>query len=160
LLHAERSVLLSKSTPTRRLRISPQTLPALSLARSVIPMLGPLVDSSEELLHMVDSMLVGGGHVNEGDEVVVVASLPVQAAGTTNFLKLHRVGSRRVLMGAIDGGGGRGAGRDRASIRLTRCRDAGVSAAVYERAWSRPKRRYRAAYPVIVGRGELGWRAA
>jgi len=64
----------------------------LSLARSVVPMLGPLVESSEELLHMVDSMLVGSGHVTEGDEVVVVASLPVQAAGTTNFLKLHRVG--------------------------------------------------------------------
>lgn len=64
----------------------------LSLARSVVPMPGPLVDSSEKMLRMVDAMLLAGSHVGEGEEVVVVASLPVQAAGTTNFLKLHRVG--------------------------------------------------------------------
>jgi hypothetical protein len=41
---------------------------------------------------MVDSSLLGGHHIAEGDEVVVVASLPIRAQGTTNFLKLHRVG--------------------------------------------------------------------
>jgi hypothetical protein len=55
-------------------------------------MLGPLVNSSEKMLQMVDSLLVEGRHIAEGEEVVVVASLPVHAAGTTNFLKLHRVG--------------------------------------------------------------------
>jgi pyruvate kinase len=64
----------------------------LSLARSVVPIFGLLVDSSEKMLRMVDKVLIEGGHVAEGEEVVVVASLPVQAAGTTNFLKLHRVG--------------------------------------------------------------------
>jgi hypothetical protein len=44
------------------------------------------------MLQMVDSLLLEGRHVAEGEEVVVVASLPVHAAGTTNFLKLHRVG--------------------------------------------------------------------
>jgi hypothetical protein len=40
----------------------------------------------------VDELLVNGRYVAEGEEVVVVASLPVSAQGTTNFLKLHRVG--------------------------------------------------------------------
>ena len=64
----------------------------LSLARSVVPMLAPLVDSSERMLRMVDQLLRERGHATDGEEMVVVASLPVQAAGTTNFLKLHRVG--------------------------------------------------------------------
>ena len=35
------------------------------------------------------------GHMADGDEVVVVASLPVRATGSTNFLKLHRVGESK-----------------------------------------------------------------
>jgi pyruvate kinase len=67
----------------------------LSLARGVVPVHAPLVESSEEMLRMVDELLAKGGHLNAGEEVVVVASLPVRAAGTTNFLKLHRVGESR-----------------------------------------------------------------
>lgn len=64
----------------------------LSLARAVVPLLAPLVESSEQLLRTVDQLLLEGRHVAEGEEVVVVASLPVQAQGATNFLKLHRIG--------------------------------------------------------------------
>ena len=64
----------------------------LSLARSVVPIFGPVVDSSEKMLAMVDHVLTEGRYVAEGEEVVVVASLPVQSSGTTNFLKLHTVG--------------------------------------------------------------------
>ncbi len=64
----------------------------LSLARGVVPLFGPVVESSEAMLRLVDRLLISGGHVARGEEVVVVASLPVQARGTTNFLKLHRVG--------------------------------------------------------------------
>ncbi|OAI40938.1 hypothetical protein AYO38_00725 [bacterium SCGC AG-212-C10] len=64
----------------------------LSLARSVIPLHGALVETSEEMLQMVDELLVRDGHLAVGDEVVVVASLPVRAVGATNFLKLHRIG--------------------------------------------------------------------
>jgi pyruvate kinase len=87
--------LLSKvhpNAPIFAVTPSEQVYRRLSLARSVVPMLGPLVHSSEKMLQMVDSLLLDGRHVAEGEEVVVVASLPVQAAGTTNFLKLHRVG--------------------------------------------------------------------
>ena len=64
----------------------------LALARGVIPVRCDLVGTSEKLLAMVDEVLTAGRYVNEGEEIVVVASLPVSAQGTTNFLKLHRVG--------------------------------------------------------------------
>ncbi len=64
----------------------------LALARGVVPVLSEVVSTTDELLRVLDRALLEGRHVEEGDEVVVVASLPVRAQGTTNFLKLHRVG--------------------------------------------------------------------
>ena len=64
----------------------------LSLARGIVPILGPLVERTDQMLEEVDRLLTGGEYVSEGEEVVVVGSMPVEAAGTTNFLKLHRVG--------------------------------------------------------------------
>ena len=57
-----------------------------------MPILVPLVHSSEEMLQTADRVLTATGYLREGEEVVVVASLPVQAVGATNFVKLHRVG--------------------------------------------------------------------
>ncbi len=64
----------------------------LALARGVVPILSETVTTSEQLLRVVDDSLLRGRQVAEGEEVVVVASLPVRAQGTTNFLKLHRAG--------------------------------------------------------------------
>lgn len=64
----------------------------LSLARSVVPILGPVVERTDQMLEAVDRLLTEGEYVGEGEEVVVVGSMPVGLAGTTNFLKLHRVG--------------------------------------------------------------------
>ncbi|MEX2081757.1 MAG: pyruvate kinase, partial [Dehalococcoidia bacterium] len=74
--------------------ISPSATVArrLSMARSVIPLQSPAVSSLEEMMAAVDRLLVEGGHVAAGEEVTLIASLPVKAAGTTNFLKLHRLG--------------------------------------------------------------------
>lgn len=88
-------MLLSKVHPNAPIfAISPleTTMRRLALARGVIPIQSDLVGSSEELLELVDRLLLAGKHVAEGEEVVVVASLPVNALGTTNFLKLHVVG--------------------------------------------------------------------
>jgi pyruvate kinase len=64
----------------------------LALARGVVPIRSDLVGTSEKLLGVVDEVLINGRYIGEGEEIVVVASLPVSAQGTTNFLKLHRVG--------------------------------------------------------------------
>ncbi len=87
------AMLLSKVHPNAPIfGISPSepVCRRLALARGVIPIHSETVLSSEELLHMVDSALLSGHHIAEGDEVVVVASLPIRAQGTTNFLKLSR----------------------------------------------------------------------
>lgn len=87
--------LLSKvhaNAPVYAITASEAICRRLSLARSVLPIFGPLVESSERMLAMVDQVLMDGRYVGEGEEVVVVASLPVQSSGTTNFLKLHTVG--------------------------------------------------------------------
>jgi pyruvate kinase len=68
----------------------------LSLARSVLPLKAPVVASSEEMLATVDSLVLDGRHLAVGEEVVVVASLPVKATSSTNFLKLHRLGEARL----------------------------------------------------------------
>ncbi len=64
----------------------------LALARGVTPVQVPFVEHSEEMLQIVDRSLVEQGMCLDGDEVVIVASLPVRAVGRTNFLKLHRLG--------------------------------------------------------------------
>jgi len=65
----------------------------LTIVRSAIAILGPTVESTDEMLRLVDRVLVDGRNVAAGEPVVLVASLPVDVAGTTNFLKLHRVGT-------------------------------------------------------------------
>ena len=57
----------------------------LTLVRSVIPILGPMVESTDEMLRLVDRLLVAGRYVAGGEAVIVVASLPVDIAGTTNL---------------------------------------------------------------------------
>jgi pyruvate kinase len=64
----------------------------LALARGVQPIQGVLVSNADEMFAEVDRTLVERGLLQRGDEVVIVASMPVHASGTTNFLKLHRVG--------------------------------------------------------------------
>ena len=89
------ALLLSKvhpNAPIFGITPSESVCRRLALARGVIPILCDTVTSSERLLQMVDLTLTAGNHIAKGDEVVVVASLPVRVQGTTNFLKLHRIG--------------------------------------------------------------------
>ena len=87
--------LLSKIHPhTPILGVSPTegVCRKLALARGVIPVLFPFVDSVDEMLRGLDHMALERGLLVSGDECVIVASLPMRASGRTNFLKLHRLG--------------------------------------------------------------------
>ena len=89
------ALLLSKVHPNAPIvALSPneQVCRRLAIARSVVPIPCPVIDSSDDVFRLVDTLPVEHGLVERGDEVVVLASLPVHASGTTNFLKLHRVG--------------------------------------------------------------------
>ena len=44
------------------------------------------------MMHQVDEILLGKGIAKVGDEVVVVAGSPPGIPGSTNSLRVHRVG--------------------------------------------------------------------
>ncbi|MGK2965646.1 MAG: pyruvate kinase [Tepidiformaceae bacterium] len=83
---------LRLSVPIISITPSDSTARRLALARSVIPRSTTNSDSLEGIFSSVDSVLLNAGDALYGDEVVVLAGFPVNSAGTTNFLKLHRVG--------------------------------------------------------------------
>ena len=92
------AVLMSKvhpQAPIYALSQSQAVVNRLSLARGVIPMLCRPVNTADEVFRLVDEHLVESGAVAEGEEVLIVAGLPVATAGTTNFIKLHQVGESR-----------------------------------------------------------------
>jgi pyruvate kinase len=59
------------------------------------PVLAPDVHTTDEMLGQVEAMLVEREWLKAGDVVVFVAGQPIGWAGTTNMMKLHRVGAVR-----------------------------------------------------------------
>jgi pyruvate kinase len=64
----------------------------LAVNYGVIPVLAPDVSSTDEMLGQMDRVLVEGGFLRRGQLVVFLAGQPVGRPGTTNLMKLHRVG--------------------------------------------------------------------
>jgi pyruvate kinase len=64
----------------------------LSVSYGVTPLLAPDVSSTDEMLSQMDKVLIEGGYLQKGQLVVFVAGQPVGRPGTTNLMKLHRVG--------------------------------------------------------------------
>jgi pyruvate kinase len=75
--------------------------PRLAVARRLTPVYGvrailaPDVPSTDEMLSLMDSELIDRGLAHPGDGVIFVAGQPVGRPGTTNLMKLHRVGELR-----------------------------------------------------------------
>ncbi|HXF27270.1 MAG TPA: pyruvate kinase [Bryobacteraceae bacterium] len=64
----------------------------LALSYGVHPLLVPEAHSTELMLAQVDRMVLDRGWLKPGDGVVCMAGQPTGKSGTTNMLKLHRVG--------------------------------------------------------------------
>ncbi len=64
----------------------------LSVNYGVIPILAPDVSSTDEMLGQMDRVLVEGGYLKPNELVVFMAGQPVGRPGTTNLMKLHRIG--------------------------------------------------------------------
>ncbi len=64
----------------------------LTVNYGVIPILAPDVSSTDEMLSQMDRVMVEGGYLKPHELVVFVAGQPVGRAGTTNLMKLHRIG--------------------------------------------------------------------
>jgi pyruvate kinase len=64
----------------------------LALFWGVQPRLIAKTNHTEELIEKIDATLVEDGSVRKGDVLVITAGAPMWVEGTTNLLKLHRVG--------------------------------------------------------------------
>jgi pyruvate kinase len=80
--------------PVRIFGITPHedTARQLSINFGVTPVLAPQVTNTDEMLEQMDRVLTDGGHLARGQLVVFLAGQPVGRPGTTNLMKMHRVG--------------------------------------------------------------------
>ncbi|MBN1419878.1 MAG: pyruvate kinase [Planctomycetes bacterium] len=71
---------------------NPGMLRALGLAWGIRPYGMDLVHDVDALLARVERLLRGEGIAGDGDIVVILAGAPLAVPGTTNFLRIHRMG--------------------------------------------------------------------
>ncbi len=64
----------------------------LSLIYGVRPILSSDPMDTDQMVKLLDQMLLGKGLVKERDTVVFMAGQPIGRPGSTNFVKLHRMG--------------------------------------------------------------------
>jgi pyruvate kinase len=67
----------------------------LALAWGIETFLVPMVRHTDQMAMMVDDTLLATGRAAEGDVVVIVAGSPPGIPGSTNALRVHRVGDAR-----------------------------------------------------------------
>src|SRR5436305_14019382 len=80
--------------PVTIFAVTPHDTTARQLAVNygVIPILAPDVSNTDEMLAQMDRVMVEGGYLQKGELVVFLAGLPVGRPGSTNLMKLHRLG--------------------------------------------------------------------
>jgi pyruvate kinase len=83
---------LRHEIPTIAFTPSVETQRRLSLVWGSNVHLVQEVTHTDEMMHQVDEVLIGKGLAKIGDEVVVVAGTPPGIPGSTNSLRVHRVG--------------------------------------------------------------------
>jgi pyruvate kinase len=87
--------LISRYRPPDRIyAITPSEAVArhLAIQYGVYPILAPDVASTDEMLIQSDALLRDKVSLHNGDAVVFVAGQPIGRPGTTNLMKLHRIG--------------------------------------------------------------------
>jgi Pyruvate kinase len=64
----------------------------LTLTWGVETFLFPAVRHTDEMVRQVDAALLETGRLQAGELVVIVAGSPPGTAGTTNAMRVHRIG--------------------------------------------------------------------
>ncbi len=73
----------------------PEVQRRLALSWGVSSRLVKKVETTDEMVEEVEATLLGDGSVRVNDVLVIISGAPMWVTGTTNLLKLHRVGQRR-----------------------------------------------------------------
>ena len=63
-----------------------------ALSWGVESMMTPVVGATDEMVKIVDSVLIDSGRAHVGDNVMIVAGSPPVIPGSTNAMRVHRVG--------------------------------------------------------------------
>jgi pyruvate kinase len=80
------------SIPTLAFTPVPAVRSQLSMTWGVETFLAPEVEHTDEMVRQVDEALLKIGRVEEGDLVVIIAGSPPGIPGSTNALRIHRMG--------------------------------------------------------------------
>jgi pyruvate kinase len=67
----------------------------LALSWGVSSRLIRKVETTDEMVEEIERALLGDGSVRINDVIVIISGAPMWVTGTTNLMKLHRVGERR-----------------------------------------------------------------
>ncbi|MEU4212049.1 pyruvate kinase [Streptomyces sp. NPDC026206] len=70
----------------------PETRSQLNLTWGVETFLGPMVQTTDEMVDQVDEYLLRIGRCRKGDMVIITAGSPPGVAGTTNLVRVHHIG--------------------------------------------------------------------
>ncbi|MDJ0344489.1 pyruvate kinase [Streptomyces sp. H10-C2] len=70
----------------------PATRSQLNLTWGVETLLGPMVQTTDEMVDQVDERLLRIGRCKKGDVVVITAGSPPGVPGTTNLVRVHHIG--------------------------------------------------------------------
>ncbi len=64
----------------------------LALSWGVEPMITPVVSHTDEMVKQVDGLLLESKRTTIGDNVIIVAGSPPGIPGSTNAMRVHRMG--------------------------------------------------------------------
>ncbi|MEU8546908.1 pyruvate kinase [Streptomyces roseoverticillatus] len=81
-------------SPIPLLAFTPEATTAaqLSLTWGVETFLGPMVQTTDEMVDQVDEYLLRIGRCRKGDRVIITAGSPPGTPGTTNMVRVHHIG--------------------------------------------------------------------
>jgi pyruvate kinase len=81
-------------SPIKILALTPENsvYNQLALSWGVEPMITPMVSHTDEMVKQVDSILIDSKRAAKGENVIIVAGSPPGIPGSTNAMRVHRVG--------------------------------------------------------------------
>ena len=89
---ARRLSRLRSKTPMMAFTPLPSTRSQLALTWGIETFLSPFAEHTDEMVLQVDELLLAQNRCQEGELIVIVAGSPPGTPGSTNALRLHRVG--------------------------------------------------------------------
>ncbi len=89
---ARRMSRLRSPIPILALTPDRGTYNRLALSWGIEPMITPMVSHTDEMVKQADHLLIDSGRAVTGDNVMIVAGSPPGIPGSTNAMRVHRVG--------------------------------------------------------------------